>query len=187
MTDFAVETDGGRIAGWRASACPRSSCTAAWGSPTSRRSSRRSSPTGSRRSATSSAASRRAPSRASHTVEQNGGRARRARRLRIDKAWVIGHSWGGHLGDAHRGRGQRLLGLVAIDPLGAVPDGGEADLDLNLTAQLSPRRTLVRIELDDAARRRGDAGGLGGDVPARLAVLLRHPGERAADAGDHTE
>jgi pimeloyl-ACP methyl ester carboxylesterase len=40
-----------------------------------------------------------------------------------DRAWAIGHSWGGHLAlhlaVAHPGR---LHGVVAIDPLGASPD-----------------------------------------------------------------
>src|SRR5262245_49594237 len=47
----------------------------------------------------------------------------------IDRAWVIGHSWGGHLAfhlaAAHP---ERLLGLVGIDALGAVPDGGWSGL-----------------------------------------------------------
>jgi len=44
--------------------------------------------------------------------------------FRIDRAWAVGHSWGGHLAlhlaVAHP---DRLLGVIAVDPLGAY--GGE--------------------------------------------------------------
>ncbi len=55
-----------------------------------------------------------------------------------DKAWVIGHSWGGHLAMhlavAHP---DRLLGVVAFDALGAVPDGGGEALGERLMAPLT--------------------------------------------------
>ena len=55
-----------------------------------------------------------------------------------DKAWVIGHSWGGHLAMhlavAHP---DRLLGMVAFDALGAVPDGGGEALGENLMRALT--------------------------------------------------
>ena len=58
--------------------------------------------------------------------------------LRWDKAWVIGHSWGGHLAMhlavAHP---ERLLGMVAFDTLGAVPDGGAEALGENLMRALT--------------------------------------------------
>jgi pimeloyl-ACP methyl ester carboxylesterase len=73
----------------------------------------------------------------------------------IDRAWVIGHSWGGHLAFhlavAHP---ERILGVVAIDPLGAVPDGGWGDLDANIFARLerdSPRSAARAKELDERA------------------------------------
>ena len=54
-----------------------------------------------------------------------------------DRAWVIGHSWGGHLAMhlavAHQ---ERLLGMVVFDGLGAVPDGGTEALGTNLLRQL---------------------------------------------------
>ena len=34
---------------------------------------------------------------------------------------------------------ERMLGVVAVDPLGAVADGGESELDRDLTARLSRR------------------------------------------------
>ncbi len=55
----------------------------------------------------------------------------------VDRAWVFGHSWGGqlafHLAVAHP---ERFLGLVAIDALGAVPDGGWGELDSEIFARL---------------------------------------------------
>lgn len=55
-----------------------------------------------------------------------------------DKAWVVGHSWGGHLAMhlavAHP---DRLLGTVAFDALGAVPDGGGEALGENLMRGLT--------------------------------------------------
>ena len=55
------------------------------------------------------------------------------------RAYVIGHSWGGHLAmhlaAAHQ---DRLLGLVVVDPLGAVPDGGLGDLGRILAERMSP-------------------------------------------------
>jgi proline iminopeptidase len=72
-----------------------------------------------------------------------------------DRAYVIGHSWGGHLAMhlavRHPGR---LLGLIAVDPLGAVPDGGESDLARILTERMSPERAAQAQELE----RRAEAG-----------------------------
>jgi pimeloyl-ACP methyl ester carboxylesterase len=55
-----------------------------------------------------------------------------------DRAWVIGHSWGGHLAMhvavAHP---DRLLGLVVLDALCAVGDGGMAAFGENLTRELT--------------------------------------------------
>ena len=59
--------------------------------------------------------------------------------LGLERAWVIGHSWGGHLAmHLAVARPKRLLGLIVIDPLGAVPDGGEKALEENLTKRLTP-------------------------------------------------
>jgi pimeloyl-ACP methyl ester carboxylesterase len=55
-----------------------------------------------------------------------------------DRAWIIGHSWGGHLAmhlaAAHP---DRCLGMLSIDALGALPDGGAQALGDNLTRDLS--------------------------------------------------
>ena len=73
-----------------------------------------------------------------------------------ERAWVIGHSWGGHLAMhlavAHP---ERLLGMVAFDALGAVPDGGAEALGTNLMRDLpEPGRSWV-----DAYYKREEAGG----------------------------
>jgi pimeloyl-ACP methyl ester carboxylesterase len=73
-----------------------------------------------------------------------------------DRAWVIGHSWGGHLvmhlAVAHP---DRLLGMVVFDALGAVPDGGAAALGPNLMRNLTDaERTWV-----EAYYQREEAGG----------------------------
>lgn len=69
-----------------------------------------------------------------------------------DRAYVIGHSWGGflamHLAVQHPGR---VLGLVIADPLGAVPDGGLSDLGQTLTARLRPELVARAQELDERA------------------------------------
>jgi len=70
--------------------------------------------------------------------------------LEIERAWVVGHSWGAHLAmHVAVAAPERLLGAVVIDPLGAVPDGGEAELGMNLTSRLTPE-TAARVEEMDA-------------------------------------
>jgi pimeloyl-ACP methyl ester carboxylesterase len=58
--------------------------------------------------------------------------------LEWDRAWLIGHAWGGHLGMhiavAHP---DRVAGLIAIETLGAIPDGGSDELVKNLVARLT--------------------------------------------------
>jgi pimeloyl-ACP methyl ester carboxylesterase len=63
---------------------------------------------------------------------------------------VVGHSWGGHCAMfLARQHSDRLAGAVIVDPLGAVGDGGEADLGAALAERLPPE-DLVRIEELDA-------------------------------------
>lgn len=70
----------------------------------------------------------------------------------VDQAYVIGHSWGGHFAMHLAVRHQdRLLGLVAVDPLGAVPDGGESDLVRILTERMSPELAAQAHELEGRA------------------------------------
>ena len=73
-----------------------------------------------------------------------------------DEAWAIGHSWGGHLAmHVAAARPDRVLGMVAIDALGAVPDGGTVALGENLMRRL-PDDERARIE---AYYAREEAGG----------------------------
>jgi pimeloyl-ACP methyl ester carboxylesterase len=70
----------------------------------------------------------------------------------IERAYVVGHSWGGHLAMhlalAHE---DRLLGLVIVDPLGAVGDGGMSDLGRILGERATPELAQRARELDDRA------------------------------------
>jgi proline iminopeptidase len=73
----------------------------------------------------------------------------------IPRAWVVGHSWGGHLAlhlaVAHA---ERLLGVVCIDPIGAYFDVF-ADLDATLRRGLAPE-TVARLDDIEARRRVAD-------------------------------
>jgi pimeloyl-ACP methyl ester carboxylesterase len=74
-----------------------------------------------------------------------------------DRAWLVGHSWGGHLAmHVAASHPERLMGLVVLDGLGAVGDGGTADLGPNLTALLSDE-DRARVDELDAMGDRGEA------------------------------
>ena len=45
----------------------------------------------------------------------------------------------------------RVAGLVIVDPLGAVPDGGASDMEQNLTARMRPELAARARELDERA------------------------------------
>ncbi len=70
----------------------------------------------------------------------------------LAQALVIGHSWGGHL-LLHllAARPERIAGALIVDPLGAVPDGGEADLSRILGERASPEAAARAEELDQRA------------------------------------
>jgi proline iminopeptidase len=57
----------------------------------------------------------------------------------LEQAWLVGHSWGGHLAlfvaSLHP---DRCRGVLCIDPQGAVGDGGGRDLETNVLARLTP-------------------------------------------------
>lgn len=70
------------------------------------------------------------------------------------RALVVGHSWGGHLAlrfaAAHPGR---LLGMLAIDPIGIAGDGGRAAFRAELVARIPKdgrERQRVLAEREDA-------------------------------------
>jgi pimeloyl-ACP methyl ester carboxylesterase len=57
----------------------------------------------------------------------------------IDRAVVLGHSWGGYLAlNLALAHPDRVTGLVIVDPLGAVGDGGVAEMGQNLGSRLLP-------------------------------------------------
>ena len=71
-----------------------------------------------------------------------------------DRAWVVGHSWGAHL-LLHLlvAAPSRLCGGLAIEPLGAVGDGGMADFEAELLARTPERDRRRSEELDERALR----------------------------------
>jgi pimeloyl-ACP methyl ester carboxylesterase len=86
-----------------------------------------------------------------------------------DRAWVIGHSWGGHLvmhlAVAHP---ERLLGMMVVDALGAAPDGGAQALGTNLLGQLPDAE---RARVDDYYKREEAGGGTAEESLGALRIL----------------
>jgi proline iminopeptidase len=71
-----------------------------------------------------------------------------------DRAWILGHSWGGHLLlHVAVAAPERMLGGLAVDPLGGVGDGGAADFEARLTARTPLDAAARAIELDERAMR----------------------------------
>jgi pimeloyl-ACP methyl ester carboxylesterase len=88
--------------------------------------------------------------------------------LGIERAWIIGHSWGGHLAmHLAAARADRLLGLIVVDPLGAVPDGGEKEFEEHLTKRLAPE-VVQRVNALDAEL----LAGRGGET--EMTEIMRH-------------
>lgn len=72
--------------------------------------------------------------------------------LQLDRPLVLGHSWGGHLAmHLIATHPERVQGTLIVDPLGAVPDGGEEDLGRNLAERASPEAAARSAELDARA------------------------------------
>lgn len=71
-----------------------------------------------------------------------------------DRAVVVGHSWGGHLAlHVALALRERVRAVVAVDPLGAVGDGGSAQFEAELAAR-TPEAARSRVhELDERASR----------------------------------
>ena len=71
-----------------------------------------------------------------------------------EQAWLLGHAWGGHLAMhiavAHP---ERTAGLILIGTLGAVPDGGSAELVTNMVTRLTGDE---RAALDTLMARQAD-------------------------------
>jgi proline iminopeptidase len=67
-----------------------------------------------------------------------------------DRAVLVGHSWGGHLAlHAAVALPERVAGVLAVDPLGAVGDGGEAGFEEALLARTPPDDLARLAEASD--------------------------------------
>jgi pimeloyl-ACP methyl ester carboxylesterase len=66
-----------------------------------------------------------------------------------DQAWVVGHSWGGHLAlHVAEALPERVFGALAVDPLGSVGDGRWPEFDEEI-ARRTPAEVRARaLELD---------------------------------------
>jgi pimeloyl-ACP methyl ester carboxylesterase len=74
--------------------------------------------------------------------------------LSWDRAVLLGHSWGGHLAlHAALTLSPRLVGVLAVDPLGAVADGGAAEFGAALAARTPAADRARAEELDERAMR----------------------------------
>jgi pimeloyl-ACP methyl ester carboxylesterase len=74
--------------------------------------------------------------------------------LHWDRAYVVGHSWGGHLLlRLAVAAPDRLLGGLAVDPLGGVGDGGTASFEREMADRTPPEARQRAIELDERAQR----------------------------------
>ena len=88
-----------------------------------------------------------------YTVAADVGDARRVLdALGWDEAYVVGHSWGGHLAlHVAEALPERLLGVLAVDPLGSVGDGRWPEFDEEIFRR-TPEPVRVRArELDELA------------------------------------
>jgi proline iminopeptidase len=71
-----------------------------------------------------------------------------------ERAWILGHSWGGHLLlHVAVAAPERLLGGLAVDLLGGVGDGGTAGFEAELAARTPAADAARAIELDERALR----------------------------------
>jgi proline iminopeptidase len=67
-------------------------------------------------------------------------------------AYVVGHSWGGHLAfHVAVACSDRASGVLCLDPLGAVGDGGEALFEAEMFARLPAENRQRAKELDEQA------------------------------------
>lgn len=83
-----------------------------------------------------------------------------------ERAWLIGHSWGAHLA-MHIAvtHPERVAGIVGVETLGALGDGGGEALTANLVGRLTPDE---RAKLDELIAHQTD----GADDPTLMAQIL---------------
>jgi pimeloyl-ACP methyl ester carboxylesterase len=73
-----------------------------------------------------------------------------------DRAWVIGHSWGGHLAmHLAVARPERVTGLVVLDALHAVGDGGTEAFTAKLMSELTDEQR-AQVEATNAREEAGE-------------------------------
>jgi pimeloyl-ACP methyl ester carboxylesterase len=99
-----------------------------------------------------------------HSVATDVGDARRVLDvLGWEKSYVVGHSWGGHLAlHVAEALPDRLLGVLSVDPLGAVGDGRWPEFDEEIFRR-TPESVRARArELDELATK--------GDIDDALAL-----------------
>lgn len=66
-----------------------------------------------------------------------------------ETAYLMGHSWGGHLVfHAALGIPERISGVLSVDPLGATGDGGAAAFGAEMAARVPEQSRARAIELD---------------------------------------
>jgi pimeloyl-ACP methyl ester carboxylesterase len=96
------------------------------------------------------------PADGPYTVGVDVGDARRVLdALGWETAYVVGHSWGGHLAlHVAVAMPERLLGVLAVDPLGAVGDGCWAAFDEEILRR-TPEDVRARARELDALRSAG--------------------------------
>jgi pimeloyl-ACP methyl ester carboxylesterase len=71
-----------------------------------------------------------------------------------DRAYIVGHSWGGHLAfHAAVSLPDRLLGVLSVDPLGAVGDGAMAAFDAAMFARTPEADRQRAKDLDEQSTR----------------------------------
>jgi proline iminopeptidase len=91
--------------------------------------------------------------------------------LGLDEAWIVGHSWGGHLAmHVAVEHPERVAGLVCVDPLGV-----SSDLFVDLGAAFDASMTEeegARVRAIEALRRAGDA--TEADLLERFALQWPH-------------
>ena len=67
-----------------------------------------------------------------------------------DRAWFVGHSWGGHLGfHVAEAIPDRLHGVLAVDPLGGVGDGAAEAFGAEMFARVPADRRARAEALDE--------------------------------------
>ena len=85
------------------------------------------------------------------TVATDVGDARRVLdALAWDKAYIVGHSWGGHLAlHVAEALPERLFGVLAVDPLGSVGDGRWPEFDEEIFRRTPEEMRARARELDE--------------------------------------